>query len=229
MRFTWANLSDFLQNNIPTTYSQLQTQPNAHYRETVFGAYIQDDVRFRSNLTINLGLRYEMMREPTTADFNTTTQTPQFAHFIHLYTDPTEYLGYPYFNNPTKRNFSHRVWALVWDPFKDGKTSIRAGFGISDVLPLQYQWRFNASGAAPWSETFACSGAPLTANVFPDTCRYRVQPHLCLTRRWHANKSQTQLHDAVQPRDSASVDVQYDADSRIRRLARCSQPVRCKR
>ena len=37
--------------------------------------------------------------------------------------------------NSTLRDFAPRV-GLAWDPFKNGKTSVRAGFGIFDVVPL---------------------------------------------------------------------------------------------
>jgi hypothetical protein len=30
--------------------------------------------------------------------------------------------------------------SLAWDPFKNGKSSVRAGFGIFDVLPLIHEF-----------------------------------------------------------------------------------------
>ena len=36
-------------------------------RDTLFGGYFQDDWRIKSNLTLNLGLRYEMLTLPTEA------------------------------------------------------------------------------------------------------------------------------------------------------------------
>ncbi len=50
--------------------------------------------------------------------------------------------------NPTLRNFEPRI-GFAWDPFHDGKTSVRAGFGMFDVLPLPYMTGLNALQTAP--------------------------------------------------------------------------------
>jgi hypothetical protein len=50
-------------------------------------------------------------------------------------TDAQITTGNPMYQNPTKHNFAPRV-GLAWDPTKSGKTSVRAGFGMFNVLPL---------------------------------------------------------------------------------------------
>jgi len=78
------------------------------------------------NLTLNLGLRYEMATVPTEAQGRLTT-------LINI-TDTDPHLGDPYFLNPTRRNFEPRI-GFSWDPFRNGKTAVRGGFGVFDVLP----------------------------------------------------------------------------------------------
>src|SRR5260370_7324405 len=50
-------------------------------------------------------------------------------------TDAQITTGNPMYQNPTKRNFAPRV-GLAWDPTGSGKTSVRSGFGMFNVLPL---------------------------------------------------------------------------------------------
>jgi hypothetical protein len=135
----FKTLSDFLANT-PAGYAGALTSPPTprNMRQTIFGEYIQDDWRFRSNLTLNLGLRYEMATVPTEIN----------GKFVNLrnITDPLPVCGAanplcsgtgPLFSNPTLHNFEPRI-GLAWDPFRDGKTAVRAGFGMFDVLPLPY-------------------------------------------------------------------------------------------
>ena len=155
--FSFNLLSDFL-TNVPFFLSA--AIPSAitgrGIRQTMFGAYIQDDWRWRPNLTVNLGLRYEMATVPTEVQGKLTT--------LRHITDATPHLGDPLFSNPTLRNFEPRV-GLSWDPFGSGKTAINAGFGMFDVLPLPYLIQFNELFSAPFYK--GGSSTSLPAGSFP--------------------------------------------------------------
>lgn len=143
-QYRFGSLQAFLLNQ-PTSFRGNTSIGSLKYlRQSIFGGYAQDDIHLRQNLTVNLGLRYEMSTVPT--------EIHNELAAIGTLTSPTLHLGSPYFSNPTLKNFEPRV-GFAWDPFKDGKTSIRAGFGTFDVLPLMYEYAIMVVGTAPYIVT----------------------------------------------------------------------------
>src|SRR5216683_1790379 len=131
----YANQPNKFQGGIASTLSP------RNLRQTLVGGYIQDDWRWKPNLTLNLGLRYEMTTVPT--------ETAGKLAVLRNLSDATPHLGDPFFNNPTKRNFEPRV-GFAWDPRRSGKMALRGGFGMFDVLPLPYQYTLLTTLAAPF-------------------------------------------------------------------------------
>ncbi|MGH9679440.1 MAG: TonB-dependent receptor domain-containing protein, partial [Candidatus Acidiferrales bacterium] len=125
-------------------------------RDTFFGGYVQDDWKLRPNLTINLGLRYEFATLPTEAHYGFTVVPSISAAPVNQ--------ANPWTHNPTTRGFQPRI-GFAYDPFGDGKTSIRGGFGIFDVLPGPWIINVQESGAYPFALTATFSNLP--AGTFP--------------------------------------------------------------
>jgi hypothetical protein len=168
--WTYGSLRNFLTNAAPTSFLTTIPGTNAnptYLRQTIFGFYAQDDYRVRKNLTLNLGLRYE----PTTVP---TEKYNRLATLVNL-TDAQPKIGSPYFNNPTLKNFSPRV-GFAWDPFKDGKTSLRGGFGLYDTLPLLYQFELSALLAAPFFQLSTLNGSVVGAGRFPNNVAALLTP-----------------------------------------------------
>ena len=87
------------------------------HRNTRFSFYGADNWRMRSNLNANVGLRYEVDTHPINNDL----PKPDLAStLLPRGTAPTPI---------NKRNFAPQA-GIAWDPFHNGKTSIRAGAGM---------------------------------------------------------------------------------------------------
>ena len=142
--FKFDDLAAFYANNPKRFQGGIaSTLSPRNLRQTLAGGYVQDDWRFKPNLTLNLGLRYEMVTVPT--------ETSGKLAVLRNLSDATPHLGDPFFENPTKRNFEPRV-GFAWDPFRNGKMAVRGGFGMFDVLPLPYQFTLLTTLAAPFFE-----------------------------------------------------------------------------
>ncbi len=151
--FLFNSLPDFLTNKPFSLAAAIPSVVSPRgIRQTIVGTYLQDDWRWRTNLTINLGLRYEMSTVPTEVHGKLTV--------LRQITDATPHLGDPLIFNPTLRNFEPRV-GFSWDPFHDGKTSMGGGFGIFDVLPLPYLFQMNELFSAPFFESASSRNLPL--------------------------------------------------------------------
>jgi hypothetical protein len=156
--WTFTDLPSFLQNN-PTKFQggiHSLVMPR-NMRQTMFGAYVQDDWRVRTSLTLNLGLRYEMATVPTETSGRFVNLRNMGDHFPVCGVVVTGPLGAqecsgagPVFStNPTLRNFQPRV-GFAWDALNNGKLAVRGGAGMFDVLPLPYQFTLMETQAAPF-------------------------------------------------------------------------------
>jgi hypothetical protein len=162
-------LTDFLTNN-PNKFQGgvASSLTPRNISQSIIGGYVQDDWRLQPNLTLNLGLRYEMTTVPTEAN-------GKFANLRNL-SDPLPVCGTsapgcastgPLFYNPTLHNFEPR-FGFAWDPLHNGKLAIRGGAGLFDVLPLPYQFILLTTQSAPFFQyTSLKVGSTPTPLTFP--------------------------------------------------------------
>ncbi|MBI2817200.1 MAG: TonB-dependent receptor [Acidobacteria bacterium] len=119
----FADLASFLQAGPVVSYNAVTAGSviDRSWEFTTLGFYAQDDVRVNSNLTLNLGLRYE---------FHTTFQETRGkgSSLRDLVRDAAFTVG-PLFKNPSLRNFSPR-FGFAWDVKGDGKTALRGGLAV---------------------------------------------------------------------------------------------------
>ena len=210
-RMNSYSLIGFLQND-PKQLNALAPGGSTEVglRQSLFAGYIQDDWRAKSNLTLNLGLRYEMTTRPTDANtvpgYTVNGYTVAAAGFQQIQTvanctPGTTLCGpvgtnSPIRSNPTVYNFEPRI-GLAWDPFKDNKTAVRAGFGMFDVLPLPYEFGLNTAATAPFQIIGADPNATLGTGVADPNVNFNRQsirnrfvdpnPHRALVMNYNLN------------------------------------------
>ena len=124
--WSFTGLAGFLADQ-PTSF--LGATPNHDdsyrgFRETHLFPYFQDDWKVLPALTLNLGLRYNFVTNPTAVQALCAYADPS---------DPTETACSPVSNvfasNPSVKALDPRV-GFAWDLFKDHKTSLRGGVGL---------------------------------------------------------------------------------------------------
>jgi carboxypeptidase family protein len=151
---TFTSLQTFLQG----TVSSFQVVPSANelgWRSLLGAWYVEDAIRVRSNLMLQLGIRHEF----------TTGWNEESARAANYVTDSsgvlvtTPQVGSSAFTqNNAKRLFSPRI-ALAWDPFGNGKIAIHAGFGTYYSLIDNLSFLLNS--LPPWNGAASFQNVPL--------------------------------------------------------------------
>jgi hypothetical protein len=122
--YTFPGIAAFLQATPNVFFGPQPGQTDSYrdFREIQVGGYIHDEWKVRPRLTLNIGVRYDYVTNPTTNvhPLNTIINPP-FGTFQPV---PNVFAS-----NPSLKNVSPR-FGLAWDPFGDHKTSIRTGFGV---------------------------------------------------------------------------------------------------
>jgi hypothetical protein len=94
-----------------------------------YGAFFQDDWKVRSNLTLNLGLRWEVFDNPWEQQNLFVSATfPAGSDYTSRIANLTPQVKQPH-DKVRYTNFAPRI-GLAWDPTHKGNTSVRAGFGV---------------------------------------------------------------------------------------------------
>ncbi|HEY6330780.1 MAG TPA: TonB-dependent receptor [Blastocatellia bacterium] len=130
---TGNGFADFLLGD-PLLFLQAGGKDNKSVYQTAEYFYGQDTYHVSRNLTLNLGLRWEISPGFTDPQNLEMTYVPG-EHSVLSPTLPTGLVrpgdpGVPNtIFNTSYHNFAPRI-GLAWDPFGDGKTSVRAGYGV---------------------------------------------------------------------------------------------------
>lgn len=154
--YTFLDIPGFLANT-PIRFDAPPPSAADAYRglrETLFGVYVQDDIKLTQRFTLNLGLRYEALTNP--AEVN-----GKMSDLLNISDPKLTVLKDSYFS-VGKKDFEPRA-GFAWGLNGNGTTVLRAGFGIFHDHILPYAFATGASGMPPYFVTLS----DLTGPVFP--------------------------------------------------------------
>ena len=153
---TGVDFADFLLG-LPQTNSIRYGSSNTYFRSDSFSVFGQDDYRVLSNLTINLGLRYEYFA-PWNEKYGRIANldiAPNFsAVSVVTPTQPGLYNGaYPNgLIQPDRNNFGPRT-ALAWKPWAKKNRVVRMGYGIYYNPGIYNQFTSRLSAQPPFAQS----------------------------------------------------------------------------
>ena len=188
-------LADFLIG-IPSAVTQ-DAPVNALWNSWYGALFVQDDYRIGSRVTLNLGLRWDVQTPGTDPQNRFVTYVPGQKSTVN----PAAPIGQLFYGDPgvergvittAWNHFSPRV-GVVWDPFGDGRTAIRAAGGIFYGSISGNEWN-TMTNFQPWSTrlTFTNIGRGVNAAGVPQGATLS-NPYNNFRRR-HAVPVQRLLH-----------------------------------
>ncbi len=120
---TYPSQTQFLADGASSFTVQLGSGNNKILQPS-YDFFAQDSFKMKPNLTINFGLRYSWNATPSESQGRFTNFDPTTGGLVSA--------PQPYQQN--NMNFQPRL-GFAWDPFRDGKTSVRGGYAIMTQAP----------------------------------------------------------------------------------------------
>jgi len=160
-----SGMSDFLLGRLSSLTAEA---PNIEFtRKNYIGIYGQDTWKVTPRLTLNLGVRWEPFipqQQTNNAIYNFSVsrflqniRTTQYNNAPPGFTYP----GDPGFMGNMGINHQWNLWAprvgIAWDPAGDGKTSIRAAYGLAYDFVNSEFW-VNSTLSPPWGNLTKING-----------------------------------------------------------------------
>jgi hypothetical protein len=213
------DFANFLLGFVSGSFTQSPLDLTADIRQNLWEFYGQDEFRVASNLSITYGVRYSLLRTPYDGGNKLTTFDPSVYNPANAPTltasgnlvlgtgNPTNGIiiggvNSPYGDHITRqdnKNFAPRL-GVDWDPFKKGKTSVRAGYGIFYDSVAAGLIEDNVFNNPPFLGSANFGGGVFLSNLSSlSASANTIPPSLWTTDpRWHTPYSQQRNLDVQQ-------------------------------
>ena len=164
--YSFDTIFDFAASK-PDEYGTVSFDPttggtannNRYFRDSTYGAYVQDDWKVKPGLTLNLGLRWDATSNPSEAHGTLSTLTVpqgnvtllQQIQGISVGLNPNPSDRHPFIDH--KKTYFAPRFGFAWQPFGLKDWSVRGGAGVF----------FDRGGNTNWSDT-ETGNPPIDAN-----------------------------------------------------------------
>jgi hypothetical protein len=126
--FVFPTVAAFIAGNANSFTITLGNRPSS-ISQGALGAFVQDDYKVRRNVTLELGLRYDWNMSPTERYNRFVVFDPASRSLVQV----NNGIAPVYHTNA--KNFEPRV-GFAWDPWGDGKTSLRGAYAVLVDQPV---------------------------------------------------------------------------------------------
>ncbi len=170
--YTFATLQNFL-NDQSNRFNVTIGSGNDKILEPAWGLFVQDNFKWTSNFTLELGLRYDYNSTPTEGNGLFSVFVPSTVSLVQAGTNG---VGQVFHTN--NKNIQPRL-GFAWNPFHNDKTVVRAAYAIltdqpvtNAVTPLSSNPPFAlpvTTTSATNAITFLNTGAATAGSIGPAT------------------------------------------------------------
>jgi len=217
-QFNFPNVAAFLAGNADA-FSITLGNRLSHIRQDAVSFFAQDNIRVRSNLTLDVGLRYEWHVTPTERDNQFVVFDAATVSLARVGVDVDEIY------QQNNRNFEPRL-GVAWTPSANARTVVRAAYGSAVDQPSTTAVR-DTAGNPPFATPVTATGSVPLSTAVTATQPVRLAPvtidpdfQNASLRSWNVNV-QRQLG-----RDLAAMVGYFGSSGRHLRIARnINQPV----
>ena len=126
--FTFPSLAAF-QAGQASAFTVVLGGIDSNVKQQAVGVFVQDNFKARSNLTFEVGARVDLNISPSEADDRFVYFDPGTVSLYRVGEGPRDKI----YGNKT--NFQPRV-GVIWDPWGDGRTSVRAAYALLSDQPV---------------------------------------------------------------------------------------------